>query len=467
MASRCLGVNTLLHLPSALRSSIYANANARAFSSTPQRKVDIGSSTLTSIVVSVPTAVLDGVHSLGLPWCAAIPVTALLVRGVFGYYYAARPARQRATARLNLYPLIHARFKAEISNKMGEYEERRRAKGDERLSPLGQKLNFAVMSVMTRYRETNQVSKAYGLRRFAPQNWINFVVLIAFAEAVRIKCGAREGLLTLLLGPLQQLRKSAAGETTAAGESSAAEAVADPVAAAKAAAMSRQEQLVSLDTMPDGNLLASQHQLSQLNMKAPAYADLTDPAMTVEGFSWLQDLTVPDTTFMLPAALGFFMIANTLLRPSFKKTPDTIGDIQEKLKALDESIKQDNQSTLPKASSRKAQSELPKIETATDDVLNALAVAEKVSMQTPKKRNPSAGPLADLSFGKRVGLLFSMLLFFATMNFPAGVVLYMLSSMGIGWLQGRWLDVRYPMRPPITPCRRPMRYKVKKEYMDT
>lgn len=61
---------------------------------------------------------------------------------------------------------------------------------------------------------------------------------------------------------------------------------------------------------------------------------------------------------------------------------------------------------------------------------------------------------------------FSIVLVAVVAKLPAAVLLYMVPSMVFTWLQGRWLDWKYPLPEVIKPCRRPVRIKVRKEFND-
>ncbi|KAK4496188.1 hypothetical protein PRZ48_012168 [Zasmidium cellare] len=452
-SSRCLRAN-LFHLPPALRTSIYANA--RPFSSTPPRKAD-PATTLTSLFVAAPTVVLDTVHSIGLPWCAAIPVTALLVRGVFGYYFAARPNRKRALAAYNLLPLVHARVKDDLYAWNSREIARQNANGLKTPPPGVRKMQDFINRTYYSFKERYVLGKAYGVPMLTWQNWFNIVIFIAFSEAVRIKCGAREGLLSLVLGPLQGKEMDTSGRPA-----DPAEALAERIAAYRA---SQRDQSLSSEGIPDGNLLANQYQLPPMN--TPAYADLADPTMRMEGFSWIQDLTIPDGTMILPVSLGLIMIFSSLLRPSVQKGMETVKDIQEKLKALDEPNNVTPQSQSMASIAKTTARQTPTTRTATNDVVRALKVAEQLNAELAAKNKKKTGSFFDtLSNTKRFGMLFAFVFTFIAAKLPAALVLYIISSACTSWLQGRFLDVKYPLRQPITPCKRPMRYKVKREWSD-
>lgn len=456
-SSRCLRAN-ILHLPPSIRTNLYANAaSCRSFSSTPQRKVDASTTlNLTQLAVAGPTAALDGIHSLGIPWCAAIPITAVLVRGVFGYYFAAKPNHQRQVTRINLMPLINMRFRMWMNNFQAKWLDDHKDKN----TPEGvRKIAWASKGIWIFMRESFLVGRQFGAPIVTLRSWVNFAALVAFTEAVRIKCGTREGLLSLFLGPLD-LKKDTSAPLDPA------EVIAQRLAAGYESQVSKSEQLLSSDGMPDGNTLANQFQLPNLNTGAQTYFDLTDPTLKVEGFSWLQDLTLPDSTFVLPATLCVFMAANVLLRPRVKKEPNRVKDLVDKLQDLDEKSKESSE-VKPEARTINTPINKPDpFSNATQDVLHAMQVAEQVRVKSAKKGVFQEHIFKKLTGQQRFSLILSFWFLFIGAQLPAALTLYMATAMGTAWVQRRWLDVRYPSPTPILPCRRPMRLKVKPEYRD-
>lgn len=412
----------------------------------------------------MPTAFLDGVHSLGIPWCAAIPITAITVRGIFGWYLAVRPARQRREKRILLHPLANARTNAHMAQFRHHTAQMWQDKS-KRPTPAAQRFIIGTRSMWARFKETRYVGKAFGAPMFTWNNWFNFAVLIAFAEALRIKCGTREGLLSLIFGPLVPTESTNAQATS----SDPAEALADRILAATEAQKSKQDGLLSSESLPDGDALANGLNLPPLNTSA--YADMIDPSLRVEGFAWLQDLTVPDPNWTLPGALAALMLANVFLRPKVITEDDRVTEIQEKLKRLNQSNASKSSSSEERPKMKQSRQPEPvKSTTATNDVLHAMEVAEKLRLETAEKRRKSANIvqkiISDLSPQKRMSVVFGFLFLGVAQQLPAALVLYMASAMGTAWLQARWIDVKYPMRQPIEPCRRPMRLKVKQEYAD-
>ena len=133
------------------------------------------------------------------------------------------------------------------------------------------------------------------------------------------------------------------------------------------------------------------------NRLTKATSPYFDPSMQIAGLPWLVDLTLPDSTLILPLTLFVGMLANSILRPR-------PGD------------------TTP---------------------------ASEYSV------------LRGLTRGQRIGIVLAGLLGLLSVKMPAAVLLYFAPSMFAGWLHGRWMDYKYPMIPPIRPCKRPLRMDVR------
>lgn len=160
-------------------------------------------------------------------------------------------------------------------------------------------------------------------------------------------------------------------------------------------------------TGADGDMLTQETQLQPMTPE-PGLTNF-DPTLETEGLSWCLDLTVPDPTFILPLTLSLALATNILLRPAIRASPASTPG-------------------------------------ATIDTFSRLA-----------------GPLAN---GQRIGLSLSVLFFFLALKMPAAILLYFVPSLVVGWLQQRRLDYVNPIWPAIQACRRPMRYKVQREWKD-
>lgn len=263
---------------------------------------------------------------------------------------------------------------------------------------------------------------------------INLGVLIAMTEAVRVKCGAREGLLSFLIKPID---RHVDAETARRAAMTPDEIMVERLEAAyavkqEAAAARTTQQQPTLDGQEGGQEILDE----VLSDKLPAlntnqYATLQDPTLRTEGLAWFPDLTVPDTTLLLPLALSATMALTVLARPKTNPAPTSASH------------------------SKRTVSSSKELPVTPDNPLEALAALPK-----PKSL------LDHLSTGQKIGLSLSFVFFFAALKLPVAVLLYLMPSMAMGWLQSRWLDLKYPLPEVVRACRRPVRVKVRKEFRD-
>ncbi|KAK3673834.1 hypothetical protein LTR78_006389 [Recurvomyces mirabilis] len=424
---------SLLRLPPPLRTATVQ----RSFSTTRPRQ-----STLVDIVVAPPTYLLNALHSTGLPWYAVLPTSAIIVRGLITYYITTLPNQKATQIQSNLQPIIAANVILTSND-----PDRRRAH-KEMKSPSLKRLEDSLFKLGTAFKLTRQLSKQFGASGRRLRELANFAMLIAMTEAIRMKCGSREGLLSLLLTPFQwvetAIRDSVATTTSGRAQgmlTSAEMAALNPNPAFQRSRdelmAERLEQIMTLDG--NGNPV---YDFSSLPPPAPpdlVYAPYTDLSMQSEGLGWITDLSAPDPTLTLPVLMWLALSLNVILRP-------TVGDTSK--------------APLPRESNV-----LAPTESKSEKMTEAQAV-----LSTPKHganaRKNFLGIFPPVTNLQRIGLCISMAFGFASMRFPAGILLYMFSSLVVGWLQTRWLAVRYPIRPSIKPCLRPLRLRVKRQWND-
>lgn len=456
---------SLFSLPPALRTSLYQQQQqqqSRSFSASAPRK-----SPLADALLYCPTLLLDTLHTgkalltsnlyidpnlkTGLPWHTAIPLSAILVRTLLVYHLSALPARKAAITRTNLAPLSHAKFRSEYAAYRSSLAESHiaAAEAGERVSRPRLLLSNLKMNIMRPWmslRTSHKMGKEFG----APVwSWwrspINLGVLIAMTEAVRVKCGAREGLLNLLIKPIDRHVDPETARRAAMTPDEIMVERLEAAYAAKQAGRTPPENIVQGEEMLLGEEesitsswgdLSSSDQLPALNTNI--YASKLDPSLKTEGMAWFPDLTVADSTLLLPLALSGTMALTVLLRPRTNPPPLVRKKSEKKPERK------------PERKPTKQQDE-----TIPDDPVAALA-----ALPAPKS------PMDYLSTSQKFGLSLSLLFFFAAMKLPVAVLLYLTTSLGFGWLQSRWLDLRYPLPEVVTACRRPVRVKVRKEFRD-
>jgi hypothetical protein len=244
-------------------------------------------------------------------------------------------------------------------------------------------------------------------------------------ETIRMKCGSRDVLLGLVTKPFNWLfsRPDAATVGEAAKVEpplSPEEILAQRLFEAREAQQAAQSTTSS--SAPDAIDPQSLFETVRLPVEPlppTRYADFIDPTLQSEPIFWLSDLTLPDPTGTLPFLLALTMICGVVLRSPPARTP--MGPMNF--------VRPENSKNHPS---------LPQLPAV--------------------KKNDS------LTNGQRLGIIFSFLFGIAATQFPAAVLLYLVPNMTIAWLQTRWMDVVYPMPGVVEPCRRPVRYKVRKEF---
>lgn len=400
-------------LPPHLRTSAYQHT--RPFSSTPPRRL-----TLVDLAIAAPTTLLNTLHTAGLPWYATLPTTALLVRGLLVYYIAALPARRSARIQSHLVPLASARSFLSHIKKPPPAQE---AGVPKNAPPIwADKVNRQFRMFWKRWLELHMLGRAFGAPRFHPRGFVNFGVLIAVTEAIRMKCGSREGLLPLVLGPVEAIARQVDPERFPA---LAPQPTTTTAGTAEEQLVQRMEQARVVGE--DGVTTVD---LSQLRPEAvpSVYSAQLDPSLQTEGLSWCIDLTVPDPTFLLPTTLMLLMMANIVFRPTIdnrnkRATPTT--------------------TLAPKS-----------IQDASEEA--------KQTLQAPPHQSVIDKYLPPITNFQRIGLVISMVFWAAMLKMPAAILLYFLPSLVVGWVQQRYLDWKVPVVAPIQACRRPLRLKVRK-----
>lgn len=407
LSSRALR-SSFLSLPPHLRTQTYGIT--RTFSASSSRKLDI-----VDLAVAGPTAVLDAIHNLGIPWHTALPLTAVLVRTTLVYYISLRPARRDRQIQNQLVPLAAAHVVVEQNS---PDERKWRAKMFKDIPAPGVRVFASKMVRWWKYQKTMaRLGKEYGVRKFRPWGFLNFGILIAFTEAIRLKCGTREGLLRLLLSPFENVLNPERAAAAQAAQIDAAESLAERLVAAREkmlAMMSGRTQgsetIETAQSLPQQHVetisVGTQQETIASQQLAPLSTEPTnlyfDPTLQTEGLAWATDLTVLDSTFILPIGLLLTMMTNSMLRP------------------------------IPPG-----------------------AIPFSLDFRVQMSRT---------IYYRRWSLTFAWLFFFASVKIPAAILLYFIPSLAIGWVQQRWMDWRYPIQPAILPCKRPIRMKIRKDW---
>ncbi|GAB1743889.1 hypothetical protein NU219Hw_g940t1 [Hortaea werneckii] len=414
---------SLFHLPPALRVSAFQATTAqRTFSSTS------APFTLVDIAVTPPSYLLDLLHtSLGLPWYVVLPATALVVRSSLLYFLSSRDNRRTQGLRANLVPVAAARVTRQL-NSPEAVQTRQRT--PPRLRPFFE----AFKGWNTRRHEYRTLQKQFGVSPLRAGFLLNFGILIAVTEAVRMRCGSREGLLPLALHPFEKLREALFGEVPTPSPESAA---ASGEGAAAARGLSEDQLRAAMITDADGNVTVDFAQLQQAAQDLPqaptAYSASFDPSLQFEGLPWCLDLTLPDSSFILPTSLVLIIATGIIFNnpARFLSKPRSSPAVKPPAPTPSPSPTQQQPPTLPST--------------------------------PPFRLLPRITNLQRL----QLSILFPFWL--AALQFPAAIVLYIASSSAITNLQKLWVYRKMMgdgVGVGIQPCRRPLRLKVRKEWIN-
>lgn len=418
-----------LRPPSSSRTALL---QSRPFSSTPSRKLSVF-----DVAVAGPNAVLSGIHSLGIPWWAAIPLSAVFARGILGYYVGSKPDRKHVMTRTYLSPLINA--KADIA-KATKYREDVHAARESRAGTLGKSLQAMLVEYRARWFAADQIAKPHGAPNITGRKFLNFGILIAFSETIRLKSGCSEGLLSLVLKPFEWVQGIFSPESLPKPAESAvrtpAEILAEKLTAQQQVAetqqpagtvTSRASEILSGQDV-SGTAQASATQIQSLSDRAGQYFD---PSMLTEGIGWIQNLGLPDSTGTLPSLLALTMLTSALLKPSTAKAA-----FAKKGEHHEDTAADSDRPAASRALYHRSENLIDRFKNGFDNV--------------------------DLR--KRFGVWLSILFAVVATNMPAAILLYFIPSIAIGFLQNRWLDMKYPLPQPIQKCQRPMRLKSRREW---
>ncbi|KAK5116635.1 hypothetical protein LTR62_007309 [Meristemomyces frigidus] len=434
----------LLRLPPHLRFSPYQ----RTFSSTCKQN-----STLVDILSTPPTYLLDTLRATGLPWYLVLPTSALLVRGVLTYYIATLPNHKAAQIQSNLQSLAAARLVMEGSQPGKRGEQRRRV---QRLKRTGTSLvMIQLRENWLRFKTMNatmgRLQKVFGVKYVWSRWFLNFSTLIAMTEAIRMKCGSRTGLLSVVLSPVErsygQVGMSLADTTIGHWfglEKSLASMETAPQLSADELLAQRLEETMKIDE--HGNAVYNFSALPPPPPEPSPYLSSLDPTLHTEGFAWVTDLTLPDTTFTLSIALGAILMLNIIYRPTIggpRKPPQAPAEAPAEARSPDLGP---NLGNIPP---------------------NAMA-----TLAAPPYNRTTSNPTSFLAIFppitnfQRLQLIFTGVFMCLSTNLPAGILLYLIPNFVIGQMQTRWLTLRYPVRAAIRPCVRPLRLRVRREWQD-
>lgn len=388
-----------------------------------QAVIEHGCKTDLDFLDLVPVAFMEAIHSTGLPWFAAIPVSAVLIRSLFVYPLLQKPLREKLVDRAQVQPLRDAQMAILTRSSKRDVNENRIASN---------KLYLAANS----WDIGRQIQKSMFNRNPFAHRTMMFLTTIWVSDSLRKLMGAKEGLLKFILGPLDW---TLSWLPSLPGTYSEGEETVETVSANTAPAQTPTQASLDRFQFPTGNQeikfptdtkdfwssaekaqgaaaetaqntasqIAQESSTSAVTVASDAAQETStaiadhansiwfDPTLMTEGFSWCPDLTASDPTMILPIIFSSSFFASIYFAPRLQGAATT----------------------------------------SYDDM------AER-----PKATN-----------GQRIGMTVAMLSIIPALQMPAGLLLYFISNMVTNNFLSRWLAYTKPIHPAPTACKRPVR----------
>lgn len=292
MASRVLyratfPASTSWKFSSCQRGVNHQHACSRAFSSTGARN-----NAVLDLVTAPPLFLLETIHAAWVPWWAAIPATAVVTRGVLGYFLVSKDAHYRRKLKRAVLPLASATSMTALR------ASSHRARVDR--VEIGEFESFRA-----REEAAGRIQSEFSSNTERRIRWVsNFGVLLSTTEAIRMKIGANEGLLSFMLSIWDWITAFLWKPLMDASPAmQRADTVPQPLDA-----LSQQVTTVAE--------LASRVTSEFVNALPPGTeSSAYDPSIMLEGLSFCQDLSAHDPTGYLSRTLLLCMLLNVVIRP--------------------------------------------------------------------------------------------------------------------------------------------------------
>lgn len=308
------GFGRLLALPPALRQSVFQQqfrSGARPFSIPAIIESVPAARYVETTLALIPATVMESLASVGLPWYAVLPVSAVVFRSLLVYPLFQRSLRKKLAQRASIAPLIQAHLSL----------YKRQEMKDPRIG-LNTVQRFAM--VLHRWLATRRLEKnLFSRNALAFERTMSFLTLMTVSESIRRLSGSREGLLSVLMRPFSWIL----GPTPdAAPEQHPAQSTTSPpvqptshgLESEPASTSSSADAFTSADFNTLSTSVPSPDQILQPVASSPPLSvdsPWFEPALLTDGFSWCPDLTAADPTLTLPFVFSASFFANIYFAP--------------------------------------------------------------------------------------------------------------------------------------------------------
>lgn len=291
--------------------------------------IEHGCHSLPDYVALMPVACLESLHSTGLPWFAAIPLSAVLIRSLVIYPLFQRPLREKLVDRAQTQPLVDAHM-SNVRRLLDRKIPRDSA---------WRKVNLIGNAWLSRQRiQMHMFDRNFsGGHRF-----MMFMTTILVSDGLRRIMGAKEGLLKFVLGPLDwtvswliptSLKQSDSGQTVeAVSANSSFNETSDQGSSALTGMPTNAPDVLSATEMAQ-DAAGDLAQEASTAVAGHVNSAWFDPTLLTEGFSWCPDLTASDPTLILPVIFSSTFFASIYFAPRIQGTVTTAGSKSESKRA--------------------------------------------------------------------------------------------------------------------------------------
>ncbi|GAB7348158.1 hypothetical protein MBLNU459_g6172t1 [Dothideomycetes sp. NU459] len=299
------GLGPLLALPPALRHSVYQQQHARSFSISAITGSIPAGTHVESALALVPATVMESLSSIGLPWYAVLPLSAVVFRSLLVYPLFQRPLRKRLAQRASITPLVQANISLQ---KRWQIKDHRNMLGSSR----------RLVMVLWRWRATRAIEQSLFNRWTIPyERLLSFVTLVTVSESLRRLCGIREGLLSVLMRPFNWLLGSAPDAAPAQHPAQSDNTAVETLSTSSPTDAIPPAEFDALSASAPPSMPLSEQGLQSVASSPPLAAESPwfEPALLDGGFSWCPDLTAADPTLTLPFLFSASFFANIYFSP--------------------------------------------------------------------------------------------------------------------------------------------------------
>jgi hypothetical protein len=254
----------------------------------------------------------------------------------------------------------------------------------------------------------NQIQKAFGISGSLRSGIVTNLSLVVMSEAIRLRCGSSQGLVSILLYPFTRVWT---------GIKRTFLDIKDQLSPISPDAPTPSTEIVQSGTA------ALTPPVEQMESLSIVQSPFVDPSLMVEGLRWCPDLSVPDPYQLLPFFLTTIMIYQgvvTAMQIPVTRRPDLAGLSDAEIEAQAHQLRFDLKEHATQASKRKR----------------------------------------SIFMNSSVAFIFGLIM----TEVPAGIVLYLLTSVTTAGVQRLWLQYKYPAGEAITRCKLPMRVRVRNQY---